>query len=238
MLKGAAGAGLPILAVPAIAAFYDVRVAVVLLVIPNFFTNIWQIIKFKEHDLPNKVAPHFALAGFIGAGIGTLLLAYLPLVALKALIVSVVFSYIVIRIRQPEFKLSMRMMQRWVFVAGSSAGILQGAIGLSSPITITFLHAARLPRLTFIYIASLFFASLSVMQVPLQSVLGLMNWELALISLLALIPIAIGMPVGNHIGKKLSPALFDRIILILLAFLALKMLFDVSSMLHFTMANP
>ena len=38
ILKGATGAGAPIVTIPVIAAFYDVRVAVIIMVIPNLLT--------------------------------------------------------------------------------------------------------------------------------------------------------------------------------------------------------
>lgn len=228
ILKGATGAGLPIIAIPTIAAFYDIRVAVALLVIPNFVTNAWQIGKYRAHNSKQGFAVKFAISGIAGAGIGTLLLAYLPLAMLNFIIAIVVFTYIGLRLFNPEFQLSMAIMQKWVLFAGSCAGVLQGAVGLSSPITITFLHAARLPRPTFIYIVSLFFAGMSVIQLPLQSVLGLMTLELAILSVLALVPIFIGLPIGDRIGKSLSTHVFDRLILILLTVLAIKMLADVT----------
>jgi len=226
IIKGATGAGLPIVAIPTIAAVYDVRVAVVLLVVPNLITNSWQIYKYKSYNLDNYFARNFAIAGFIGAGIGTLLLAYLPLGVLNILIAVIVFSYVVRRLLRPEFQLAMKTMQRWVFVMGTSAGVLQGAIGLSAPITITFLHAGKLPRNTFVFVASLFFAVMCLIQLPLQLALGLMTWKLAVLSTLVLIPIIIGLPVGEHIGRKISSVVFDRLILLLLTVLATKMLVE------------
>ena len=38
--KGATGAGAPIITIPVIVAFYDVRIAVIIMVIPNLLTNI------------------------------------------------------------------------------------------------------------------------------------------------------------------------------------------------------
>ena len=40
ILKGATGAGAPIITIPVMTAFYDVRIAVIIMVIPNFITNI------------------------------------------------------------------------------------------------------------------------------------------------------------------------------------------------------
>lgn len=226
VLKGATGVGLPLIAIPTIAAVYDVRIAVVMLVIPNFCTNFWQIRKLREHNLDSNFARNFALSGIVGAGVGTVLLAFLPLTILNGIIALIVIAYIALRLLRPEFDLSTSVMRKWEMVAGSSAGLLQGAVGLSAPITITFLHSCRLPRQTFIFIASLFFASMSLIQLPLQLALGLMTQDLIILSILALIPIWIGLPVGERIGRKLSPAVFDRTILILLGLLAVKMLAD------------
>ena len=231
MLKGATGAGLPVIAIPSIAAIYDVRVAVVLLVIPNFITNIWQIKKYYKQNLDNNFARNFALAGIAGAGAGTLLLAYLPLVFLNIVIIMVVLFYVLLKLRQPDFHLPMHLMQKWQWIAGTCAGVLQGAVGLSAPITITFLHSGSFPRPSFIFIASLFFAGMCLIQLPLQSALGLMTWEIALLSFASLIPIMLGLPIGELLGKNISAKVFDHIILILLTTIAIKMLID--TVLHF-----
>ena len=48
ILKGATGAGAPIITIPVIAAFYDVRIAVIIMVIPNLLTNIGQLYQFRK----------------------------------------------------------------------------------------------------------------------------------------------------------------------------------------------
>jgi uncharacterized membrane protein YfcA len=53
-----------------------------------------------------------------------------------------------------------------------------------------------------------------------------MTLEIAILGVLAMIPIAMGLPVGELIGRQLSNTVFDRTILVLLALLAVKMLFD------------
>ena len=66
-LKGATGAGAPIITIPVIAAFYDVRIAVIIMVIPNLLTNISQIYQFRKTILPILFTFSFALGGGIGA---------------------------------------------------------------------------------------------------------------------------------------------------------------------------
>lgn len=229
VLKGAAGAGLPVIALPVIASVTDIRFAVVLLAAPHLFTNAWQIVQYRQSAPENSLCFNYAGAGAIGAVIGTLFLAYLPLTLLSIVAVSVVLLYLLLRVMKPDFQLSLITAQRWVIPVGLLGGTLQGAIGLSSPVSITFLHATRLGRETFIYTISVFFAVMSVLQVPTQIYLGLSSVSFAALSTLTLLPILSGLYCGNRIGKRLSPKMFDITIIILLAAVSIKMLFDITS---------
>lgn len=226
ILKGATGAGLPIIAVPVIASVYDIRVAVILLVVPNFFSNLWQIIKYRSDNHEPVLTRNFAIAGGLGAAFGTVLLAFLPLAMLSLLAAFTIILYVVLRLIRPSFKLPLSTANRWVYPIGVIAGSLQGALGLSAPISITFLHSIQLGRETFIITISVFFAMMSLIQVPVQLFLGLTTVTLALMSLFALIPILIGLPIGDQIGKRMNAATFDKIILSLLVVLAIKICVD------------
>ena len=72
ILKGATGAGAPIIAVPVIALFHDVPTAVVALVLPNCFSNLWQSWTYRKSIPEGAFAWAFAGAGLVGAlaGIG------------------------------------------------------------------------------------------------------------------------------------------------------------------------
>ena len=72
MLKGATGMGTPVIAVPVMASFFDVRLAVALMVLPNP-RNSW-LWKYRAHFPKDGLAYRFALAG-LGPLSGTILLA-------------------------------------------------------------------------------------------------------------------------------------------------------------------
>ena len=65
---------------------------------------------------------------------------------------------------------------------------------------------------------------MAVPQVPLLFAVGVLTWEIALLGVLALIPMGIFMGVGGFLAKRLSPEAFDRIILVFLALLALRLI--------------
>ena len=226
ILKGATGAGAPIIVVPVMALFYDVPFAVTMFVIPNFVTNIRQAQVFWDHRLPGRFTYVFAFAGLLGAGFGTVLLAVLSGDSLLLIVAGIVFVYIAFRLAKPHWVLDRGVATRISFPVGAFAGMLQGACGISAPVSLTFMNAQRLKREEFIATISVFFAAMAVSQFPLMVWYGLMTWERFILSLVALIPLMAGMPLGARIGKRLSRETFDRIILVMLAAIGVKLLFD------------
>ena len=48
-LKGATGMGAPLIAIPVMTALFDVRLAVVVMLLPNLYTTLWQLLFFRAH---------------------------------------------------------------------------------------------------------------------------------------------------------------------------------------------
>ena len=188
ILKGATGAGTPVVAIPVMAAFLDVRLAVVLMVLPNFVTNFWQVYQYWN----DKLGPTFwwkhAIAGFIGAVVGTWLLAILPTRVLLILVAVAIVAYIGLRVARPDFKLAMSVGNKLAVPMGLCGGVLQGASGISAPVSVSFLNAMRLERPVFISTISVFFGGMTVAQIPAQFAAGLMTVPLLAISVVTLIP--------------------------------------------------
>lgn len=229
LLKGATGAGAPVVAVPVIAMLYDVRFAVAMLVVPNLITNLWQGWKYRRHMMPLPFTLRFAAAGMLGAGIGTVMLARLPSDALLALVAVAVFAYIAFRLARPDWTLAFGLARRVVLPVGAVAGVLQGAVGVSAPVSITFLNAMRPDRAAFVGTISVFFFAMSLSQIPLLAHYGILTWERLGWSMLALVPLMGFMPAGAALSRRVSKATFDRLILALLGLIALRLLYQALS---------
>jgi uncharacterized membrane protein YfcA len=223
ILKGATGAGAPVLAVPALALMFDVRFAIVVMVLPNLFTNIYQAWKYRAHLTDRDFLIRFTGAGVIGAAIGTWLLVSLPLTVLPLFVAAAVMGYVVLRLTRPDWSLPLARGRALSPVAGLGAGILQGAAGLSAPISITFLNAMRLPRPVFIVTISVLFTAFTAVQLPALWLSGVAAPRELAYSLVALAPLAAGMPVGSAIARRLPPQVFDRAILALLTLIAVRL---------------
>ncbi len=226
VLKGATGAGAPILAVPALAAMFDVKLAVVIMMMPNLLTNLWQGWQHRRHRLAGHLGWIFAATGAIGALAGTIMLAWLPHEVLAMIVAVAVLCYVAIRLCRPDWSLSRRAGEILAVPAGLVAGVLQGASGISAPVSITFLSAMRLERHTYIFTISVFFVVMTAVQIPTLGMVGMLSAPLLALSLAAVVPILLFMPVGAALARRLSPAAFDRAILLLLVGLALKLVFE------------
>ncbi len=226
ILKGATGAGAPILAVPALAAFFDVRFAVIVMLLPNLLTNAWQAWRFRSQILGARFLVPLLAGGVAGAALGTLALKAFDPAILSLGVAIAVALYVVLRLSKPHWQLPMRAGEWLSAPAGAAAGILQGAAGLSAPISITFLNALRLPRETFIATISSLFVTFSVIQIGVAEATGLIRPGEVFYSLFALLPVSLAMPLGARLARRMSPQALDRVILAILAVLAVKLLFD------------
>ncbi len=224
IIKGATGAGAPIIAVPVMAMTFGVEVAVVTFTVPSLIMNLVQGWQFRAHILPPVFTWSYALAGAVGAIIGTWLLATVTPELLLLAVAGVVLVYITFRLTVPGWVLSHGTASRIVVPIGVIAGILQGATGVSAPVSITFLNAMQLARPVFIATISVFFVMMSAVQVPTLVWLGLMDWTRFGYALAAVVPLLAFMPVGSYLARHISRLAFDRVILGLLALVALRLI--------------
>ena len=225
ILKGATGAGAPIITIPVIAAFYDVRIAVIIMVIPNLLTNIGQLYQFRKTILPKFFTLSFAIGGGIGAFLGTILLANLSIKILTLSVAFIVIVYILLKLLVPSWKLTYEKAKKLVFLMGSLGGILQGTAGLSAPISITFLNSMKLERNQFIPTISVYFGVMSIFQMPTLYYYNFLNTEIIIVSIISTVVLMSFMPLGSWLAKSISKETFDKVTLILLGFIALRILY-------------
>ncbi|PRY25184.1 hypothetical protein CLV78_102361 [Aliiruegeria haliotis] len=226
ILKGATGAGAPILAVPIMALLVDVPFAVAVFILPNIASNAVQAWTHRTSIPDRRFVATFALAGAFGAVLGTYMLARLSGSILSAAVGWIVLGYVAFRLARPHWKLSMQFATRLCAPVGVAGGILQGAIGLSAPVSITFLNAMQLERRAFISTISFFFAAMAFAQLPGQVAFGIMTWERLLYSALATVPLMGFMPVGSFLARHISKDVFDRVLLLLLTLISLRLVVD------------
>lgn len=227
VLKGATGAGAPIVAIPVIALYFDVSLAVAVFIVPNLVSNTYQLLKYRKHLLPRDFVTRFAGAGVIGVAIGTSFLVTLSADALKVGVAIVVQCFAAFRLIHPLWRLQFATARQIALPVGFFAGALQGASGISAPVSITFLNALQLERKQFIASISVFFLSMLLVQIPMLAGFGQLTPDRLLMGVGATVILLSFMPVGAYLARHISKETFDHAILVLLMLLSLKLLFDV-----------
>jgi len=222
-LKGATGAGTPVVGVPILAIAFGVPKAVAIFSVLNLMSNIWQGWSYRSAIGRARFVWSFAIAGALGAAIGSVLLASLSTDMLMGGLACVVFAYIALRLMRPDWQITRAKAEQFAIPVGLAGGLMQGAGGISAPISVTFLNAMRLERSEFIATISVFFLMMSVFQIPSLVALGILNWERTGLAMLGAIPLFGAMPLGERAARRISKATFDKLILLLLTVVALRL---------------
>lgn len=224
ILKGAIGAGTPVIVIPIVSYYFGVPYAVAVFALPALASNIWQGWQYRHNLRDPGFIWRLVIAAGIGALLGTLLLAALPSRWLSIIVACLALFYVGFRLMKPDWRLDYALARTLAVPAGFIAGILQGAAGISAPVSVTYLHAIHLPRERFIPTISAMFAAMSIVQLPSLIGVGIMTWQTFLISIVACIPLFAGMPLGAAMVKRVGAQLFDRLIMALLLAIAIMLL--------------
>lgn len=224
-VKGATGMGLPLIALPVLTSAFGLQHAVGIMAVVQIVTNVAQTWQFREgaKDERLKFMPAFLITCAVGVALGTWLLGTLPERYLIFSLGVVLLVYFVLKIANPNFAIAPVLAQNLAPFTGVGTGILQGATGISAPIGVTFIHAMGLDRRVHVFAVSAMFLLLGVIHLPALFFSGIMKPDWLLEAVLALIPIAVFMPLGQRVAGKLSRKAFDRMILIFLGLMGIKM---------------
>ena len=224
--KAITGFGLPLVAIPVMAVFMGVESAVVIMVLPATVTNIWLM---WEHRARSSTIENLWLtlaAGVTGICIGTWLLSRLDDQVLSLMMALWIGVYLGNLAYKGGVRVPYRLGRYLTPPVTMVAGVFQGATGIAGPIIVTYLHALRLPAATQVFMIVLIFMSFGPTQLVAMWGLGLFTEERVWLSLLALIPVAIAMPIGLRIARVINRRVFDMCVVVLLAATGLKLAWD------------
>ena len=213
--------GAPLLAVPVLALFFSVPFAVCMFVMPNLVSNAQQLFQYRSSIPKGPLAWLFAAGGGLGALIGSFALDGLPTDFLKLAVAGIVAAYILARLLKPALAIAPQGGTLLAGPVGTFAGFLQGAAGISAPISVTFLSALHLQRQAFIATIAIFFIALGLVQLPTLVLIGLLDGQTLILSCAAIIPLLAGMRLGDAIIQRAKPIWFERAIISVLVLMAL-----------------
>ena len=226
-VKGVAGMGGPLLAVPFIASFTSVEHAVVVLSFANMVSNGWLLWEHREGaEGTGFVMIPFLTMGTLATIAGTWILTEIDDRVLSVVIAVIIAAYIWRYLAKPDFGLSRETARRAAAPMGLIGGGLLGATGTAGPLIMTYLHSVRLSRASFIHMMSLTFSVFGIIQLATLVVLGSFTPERTAQALWAVVPVTLMTFVGIRIGRLIKQRTFELVVLALLGFAAARLLWS------------
>jgi uncharacterized membrane protein YfcA len=214
LLKGTIGIGMPVVALPLLSLFIDIKSATMLLSMPLILSNLPQALEGgKTGRCLMQLMPVFV--GMIPG----LLLGVRVLLALDANVARIIAGLVLMGVAGVTLlapKLQIR--SRWVLPTGIAfgffGGIMGGTAAMAGPLVFIFLLAKGLRGMAFTKEASLYLVFSSGLLAVLLTASHEFGWLDVSISMVAMLPVALGMSIGRHMRDKIAAETFKKLVLI------------------------
>jgi uncharacterized protein len=214
LLKGIIGVGMPIVALPLLSLFMDVKSAVMLLSMPLIFSNVPQALE------GGKTGPCLMqLMPVILGMIPGLFLGVRVLLALDANVAEIIAGLVVIGVGgitlfAPKLQLQSRLVLPTGVTFGFFGGILAAIAAMPGPLVFIFLLAKGLRGKAFTKEASLYLVVAAGLLAILLTASRRFNWLDVAVSTAAMLPVVLGMYAGQLLRDKIAPETFEKLVLI------------------------
>jgi len=214
LLKGIIGVGMPIVALPLLSLFIDIKSAAMLLSMPLLLSNLPQALE------GGKTARCFLqlLPVLLGMAPG-LFVGVRVLLAMDANVAKIIAGMVLIGVAgltllAPKLQIRPRLILPAGITFGFFGGILGGIAAMAGPLVFIFLLAKGLRGRAFTKEASLYLVVSSGVLAVLLTASREFNWLDLSVSAAAMLPVGLGMSVGRHTRDKIAPETFRTLVLI------------------------
>jgi uncharacterized membrane protein YfcA len=214
LLKGTIGVGMPVVALPLLSLFIDVKSAAMLLSMPLVLSNLPQALEGgKTGQCLMQLIPVF-LGMIPGLFLGVRVLLAVDANAARIIAGVVLMGVGGITLLAPKLQLRSRLLLPAGIAFGFFGGLLGGIAAMSGPLVFIFMLAKGLRGKAFTKEASLFLVVSSGLLAMLLTASGAFSWLDVSVSTAAMLPVVLGMYVGQHVRDKIAPETFRKLVLI------------------------
>ena len=213
VLKGTIGVGMPVVALPLLSLFIDVKSAAMLLSMPLIFSNVPQALEGgKTGRCLMQLMP--VILGMIPG----LFLGVRVLLALDANVAKIIAGLVLmgvggVTLLAPKLQLQSRLVLPTGITFGFFGGILGGIAAMPGPLVFIFLLAKGLRGKAFTKEASLYLVVSAGLLAIFLTASRQFSWLDVAVSTAAMLPVVLGMYVGQRMRDKIAPETFKKLVL-------------------------
>lgn len=216
------GFGTAMVGMPLLVGVIGIQTASPLVALLGLTLEVILVLRYRA-SLDLRVIWRLIAAAFVGIPLGILALQRIDeqivLTALGVLII-VYAVYGLLNLKLPELN-----GNGWSFGLGFASGVLGGAYNTAGPPVVVYGHCRRWSPDEFRVNLQSFFLAVDLIVVINHAFAGNLTPDVWRTYLLSLLPLVAAFLVGIPLAKRINPAAFSRIVLVMLIFLGLRLIF-------------
>lgn len=219
VVKGVVGFAMPMIMVSALGSFLPAETAVAALILPTVLANAMQALR---QGLGAAWAVLRDYARLIGVLTVTILLSaqLLPVMPQRAFFVLLgvpIVAYALVELAGRSLRLPGTRGAAMDWTVGLVSGFFGGISGSWGPLVVAWLLALRVSKAEYMRAQGVIYLVAGAALFAGHLTSGVLNAQSAPLSLLLVLPAALGMWIGFAVHDRLNPALFRRWTLVVLA---------------------
>ncbi len=216
-IKGALGVGTPLLTVPMMALVLPAQMSIAIMAIPVVVANLWQ---FSQAERSTAVVKRF-WPTFIGILIGTWVgVKILSVIGEQTLLITVgvaVIAFALLQGSHKRFYLKEPMVKPAGAFFGVSSGLIGGISSFFGPMLMVYLLSIRnLSKHQFVSVISFLYVSAVLPWAINLYLFDILSREMLFFSLIATLPVTLGLVLGQRIRGHISEDKFKILIISIL----------------------
>jgi hypothetical protein len=214
LLKGTIGVGMPVVALPLLSLFIDIKSAAMLLSMPLIFSNLPQALEGGQTGRCLMQLLPVILGMIPGLFLGVRVLLALDANVARMIAGLVLMGVGGVTMLAPKLHLQPRLVLPTGITFGFFGGILGGIAAMPGPLVFIFLLAKGLRGQAFTKEASLYLVVSAGLLAILLTASRQFSWLDVWVSTAAMLPVVLGMYVGRHMRDRIAPETFKTLVLI------------------------
>jgi len=229
MVKGLIGVGLPTVTLTLLSFVFDIKDSISIILIPIILTNLYQMLDGNYLKEIIGEVKFFLIGSFLFIFPGFYFLTILKSDTILAILALLLIINSFLSLMKYEIKFKNYKSKAIQLGIGSLTGITTGVTSIYTMPFIFLIQSLNYSKNKVIQLMGLSFFIFACMQLILFSSHGMIDFNKLSISLLACLPILVGVYCGTALRKKISEILFKTLFNIMLvvmgSLLILKIIF-------------